>query len=171
MAGWLETGGFIDHLFDPVRSELGAADSAIQGWFHDKLNQDSDRYAVQRVLWLYVGGIKDGQFTKFAGMNDPQAEKIVSYIEQKISFDTVFIYNILYALYETAKTDTSSASVLAGGGTNFLDDVLNGTIVDATAGVVNSGFRALGFPSVANTVLVVVIIAVIGGLIYMKVRK
>ena len=171
MASFLETGGWIDHLFDPIRSELGAADTAIQGWFHDKLNQDSDRYAVQRVLWLYVGGIKDGQFTKFAGMNDPQAEKIVSYIEQKISFDTVFIYNILYALYETAKTDTSSASVLAGGGTNFLDDVLNGTIVDATAGVVNSGFRALGFPSVANTVLVVVIIAVIGGLIYMKVRK
>lgn len=171
MAGFFETGGALDSLFDPIRSELGGAATKIQAWFHEKIAQDTDRYAIQRVLYVYAGGIKAGHYTSFAGYDDPQVPAIVAYIKARIAFDDTYIYNVLFALFENSKIDTDSAAVLAGSNGNFLDGLMNAGITNTVTDTLNDGLKGLGLPSVANSVVVVGVVGFIGLVIYLKVRR
>lgn len=171
MANLFEAGGAIDNLFDVLRSEIGKADTSVQEWFHDRLHEETNRYNIQRVLWVYAKGVQQGAISPFKGFNDPNIPAILDYIQANVAFDREFIYNVLFALLESAKTDVACASVLAGSGGNFFDDVMNGSVVSAVTGTVNDVFKGLGFPSVANTVVVLGIVAAIGLVIYLKVKK
>jgi hypothetical protein len=172
MAGLFETGGSIDSLFDAVRGELGKADTAIQAWFHDHNLGDTDRYNIQRVLFVYATGLKKGNYTVFKGYSDPQAEKIVSYVKANVSFDDTFIYNVIYALYDCSATDLACASVLAGSNGNVFDGLANSSVIDTITDTTNDALKGLGLPSLANTVVILLIVALIGAFVYFKyVRK
>jgi hypothetical protein len=171
MPGLFETGGSIDSLFDVVRGELGKADTEIQGFLHDRLRLDSDRAAVQKVLWSYAQGIKDGSYTAFTGSSDPNVPKILAYVKNRAAFDDTFIYNVIFALSECAKTDMACASVLAGSDGNIFDSLENGGVISTVTGAVNDTLKGLGFPSLANTVIILGLLGIVGVVIYLKVRK
>lgn len=171
MANFFSTGGAIDSLFDIVRGELGKADTEIQAWFHDRLTEDTNRYNIQRVLYVYAEGLKAGEYTQFRGYNDPQIPRILGYVQSKVAFDEKFIYNVLFALYESAPTNEACASVLAGSSGNVFDSLMNGGVVNTVTGVVNDTFKGLGFPTLANTVVILGVVGLIGLVVYLKVRK
>jgi hypothetical protein len=171
MAGAFTSGGSIDHLFDVFRGELGKADTSIQEWFKDRLQQETDRYTIQRILWCYGDGVKRGHVSIFSGENDPAAKKTTDYITTRTGLSSDLVYNTLYGLLETSKTELSSASVLAGNGNSFFDDFMNAGATTAVTGVVNDTLTGLGLPSLANTLIILVILAIVGAIIYAKVKK
>ena len=172
--GFLGTGGAVDSAFDVFRGSLGTAATSVQAWFKQRGLGAVDRYAVQRVMYLYASGVKAGSFPQFAGMNDPNAKRIVELIKSKVAFSEDFIYNVLYALFDlvsSGKANTSVAAVLAGDNGNILDGVLNAGPTEALTDTVNDVFKGLGLPSLANTVVILLVLAVIGAVVYFKVIR
>ena len=171
MSGILETGGTVDNFFDVFRGELGRADTTIQAWFHDKLAQDTNRYNVQRVLFVYATGLKTGEYVQFDGVNNANIRTTLNYIQTKVAFDRDFIYNVLYALFDSSKDDLDCASVLAGSNGNVFDSLMNAGITNTVTGTVNEAFAGLGFPSLANSVIVLGAFSLVALVIYLKVKR
>jgi uncharacterized protein YukE len=171
MAGILATGGSIDHAFDIFRGDIGKADTAIQGWIHDRLNKDSNRYDIQAVLWQYGDGIAAGRHGRFSGYDDPQSVGIVSDIANRTGKDSGEIWDILYALHELKGTDSACASIWNGNGGNIFDDVVNGGVTKGVANAVNNTLDALGLPSLSTVVILLFAVGIILAVIYVKGRK
>lgn len=170
MAGILEAGGAIDNLFDVVRSDIGKADTTLQAWFHDRLKQETSRYDIQSVMYWYCDGISTNQFTPFGGMNDVRAKDVSTYLALKTGLTVEFCYNVIFGLTETAKTDDACARVLNGNGVSVFDTIMNAGPVQAASNLVNDGLKALGLPSIATTVIIIIVVALIALVIYKKVK-
>jgi hypothetical protein len=171
MAGILQAGGSIDNAFDIVRGSIGKADTTIQAWFHDKLSQSTSRYDIQQVLWQYGDGIKAGRYGVFSGYNDPNAIAVSSDIINRTGLNDQFVWNVLMALYESRAIDPACALILNGNGGNIFDDLMNGGPVKAFTNVVNDTLDNLGLPSLANTVVILLVVGIIGVIIYFKVIR
>lgn len=172
MAGFLAQGGAVDHWFDVLRSDIGAADTAVQEFLKDRFRLESERYVTQRILWVYISGVKKGEIQQFAGTNDANIARTIAYIENQVKLDRILIFNVLFALHSQAQAgDLSCATVLAGGGANFFDDVMNGGVVTATTNTINATLGGLGFPSLANTVVVLALLGAVAAVVYLKVKR
>jgi len=175
MSGIFSQGGAIDSVFDIFRGALGKADTSIQGWLQDKLEVETDRYTVQKILYYYQQGLKEKKYSAFWGENDPESSAIVAYIKTNISVDDGLIYNVIYGCYALAKKtqppDTSCAEVLAGTGTNYLDDLINTGPVTALTDVVNDAAKGLGISSTVIYLILVVALILAVFLVYREVKK